>query len=424
MKQFFHRLRYWAGGLMIDPTLSSDQNTLILVVTLLFFGNGFSATFVNTFLYATDGGLKSVIAYNVFNYGGVMCFAGLVAALGRKIGLKNCMFIGMGFFVATYALLLILRERAGEVVWLIGLTMALASSFFYVTHNAIVLARTDNAIRDRYFSRQGIFTTAGNLIAPFVAGYSIALIGGTAGYLCMFALSLVMYLAAGTVALRLGPAAQTGGAKSCFLLTLRLGAKRKNYRDTLIASILRGVREGTMWVLAPTLLFAAADTGLVGVYNLVTSGLLIASLWISQRVLRPDNRSRWLLLSVSMLACSTLVFLLKVNVVTIFTYGILTSLGMAFFNTPTSCIYCNVTSSLPAAGRRSLEGMAIQEMMLNFGRMAAMAVLFALPSIDAVLVGAMIAAGFSQFAVWFFYARAQKYTALPQPAAASQGIGA
>lgn len=412
MSRFFRRLFFHIGNFFADPALTHDQRTLIAIVTLLFFGNGFSGTFVNTFLYSAGGNLKSVILYNIYNYCGVVVASMLIAVVGRRFTMKNCLILGMGFYVVVYVLLLYLREAAAGYVWLVGTLMALGSSFFYIPHHSLVYQRTDDRVRDLYFSRQGIFTTIGSLVAPFISGYAITAIGGTTGYLAMFSLSLLMFIVAGVIALRLERGRPVLSVRSFLFLTFRQAIKRTNYRDVLIASVLRGVREGTMWVLVGTLLFSMSDNFAVGIYNFVTSGLLIVSFYISQKQLRPDNRRSWLLLSTSLLAFSTLLFAIELSPLTIFTYGIITSLGMAFFNTPTASIYYHVASSLPASNRRSLEAMALQEMMLNIGRGISMVSLFFLPDSLLVLIVVMVVAGFLQFATWFFYARADKHTCL------------
>ncbi len=404
-RTFFH-----IGRLFADAELTRDQRTLIAIITLLFFGNGFSGTFVNTFLYASDGGLNSVLVYNIYNYCGVVGAAFIVAFIGRTITMKNCLILGMCFFSAVYALLLCLREAASGYVWLIGLLTALASAFFHIPHASLVFQRTDNRIRDLYFSRQGIFTMIGVLVAPFIAGYAIDMIGGTRGYLFMFSLSLLMYIIAGIIALRLERTRTGGNSRNFLFLTLRLVVVRRNYRAVALASVLRGIREGTMWVLTGTLLFAISNNATVGIYSFVTAGLIVISLYAVQRVLRPHNRSAWLLLATSFMAFSTLLFLFGLTTTIFFVFGVLISFGMAFFNTITASIYCHVTSSLPASNRRSLEGMAIQEIMLNVGRGMSMIAILLLPHTQLFLIYAMIVAGFLQLATWFFYARAEKYT--------------
>ena|GEM_PF-2033235 len=410
MGNLLRRIKYVAGNIFTDTYLSRDQKTLITILTLLFFGNGFSGAFVNAFLFSNGGGLRSVLIYNLFTYGGVVVFSLLVALVARRFTMKNSLIVGMSFYITMYAIILIFQQSIGGYAWLVGLFTALANSFFYIPHSCLVFQMTDNGGRDYYFARQGIFTTAGNLIAPFASGYVIQLIGGINGYLTMFAMSLIMYSIAGVMAFRLSKAKMIN-KKSYLFLTLRLAMIRPNFRNVTIAGVLRGLREGTMWVLAGTLLMkVTANTSVVGMYSLITSLMLIISLWVSQKLIREHNRARFLFLGVSGLVVPSLLFLMGIDVYIMFAYGIISSMLMAFFNTPVSCIYYNVLSTLPSSNRRSLEGMAIQESMLNIGRFISIFVLFFVYSGQRHMIYVMVGSGVIQLATWFFYMRGDKWS--------------
>jgi len=401
----FRRIKYVTGNIFSDTYLSRDQKTLITMLTLLFFGNGFSGAFVNAFLYSNGGGLRSVLVYNLFVYGGVVVCSLLVAMVARRFTMKNSLIVGMSFYISMYAVILIFQQNIAGYAWVVGILTALANSFFYIPHSCLVFQMTDNGGRDYYFARQGIFTTIGSLVAPFVSGYVIQLIGGINGYLTMFAMSLIMYSIAGVMAFRLSKSKMIN-KKSYLFLTLRLAMIRPNFRNVTIAGVIRGIREGAMWVMAATLLVkATSDTSVVGIYSLVTSLMLIISLRVSQKMIRENNRGKYLLLGVSALAFPSLLFLMGIDVYIIFAYGIISSALMAFFNTPVSGIYYNVLSTLPNSNRRSLEGMAIQESMLNIGRFIAILTLYFVAAEQQNIIYVIVGSGILQFATWFFYRR-------------------
>lgn len=406
---FMRRIRFVIGNFFADSYLSHDQKTLIYIITLLFLGNGFSGTFVNAFLFSNGGGLKSVLIYNMYNYGSVVVCSLGVALLARRISLKNSLILGMVFYITMYALILVLQKSIGAYAGVVGILTGLASSFFYIPHSCLIFQMTDNSGRDYYFSRQGIFTTIGSMIAPFTAGHLISIIGGINGYLSMFALSLLMYFVAGVLAFRLSRTNMIN-KRSYLLATIRLAMTRANFRNVLWASILRGLREGAMWVMVGTLLLKVTnkDTSMVGTYSLITSILLIASFQISQKVLRYENRSKYLFISVCALALPSLLFLIEVSVWTIFAYGIISTVFMAFFNTPVSSIYYNVLSTLTGSSKRSLEGMAIQESMLNVGRFLAVLILLFVVLEQEQVVFVLVGASVLQLLTWLFYHRAEK----------------
>src|SRR5690606_8720357 len=138
---------------------------------------------------------------------------------------------------------------------------------------------------------------AAGLAGPAVAGAIIGMMEGLTGYIATFSLSLVLFVAAAVVSLRVGRAEKSHKA---FYLNLTPLVMRRVPRwfKALLGFFVMGLYQGVMLFLPNILLFLTVGReDWVGYLGVFFSGLVIASGYVISRTAKEELAKIYVLLS-------------------------------------------------------------------------------------------------------------------------------
>ena len=172
----------------------------------------------------------------------------------------------------------------------------------------------------------------------------------------------------------------------------------------MIGESLRGLRDGVMIFLPGILLYSLASSeSIIGYYTLFCSSTQLISFYYISRKIVPSTRKNYLLVGVLALVLTSPIFIFKLNVYTLFIYGLITSFFIAWVNNPTAGMIYWVIHKTPNSNKRRIEGIVVREVHLNIGRALGALMLFALPEDIRTIAYIVFGLGLSQIMIWALF---------------------
>lgn len=411
------RMSGLTGGFFGCAILTRDQKNLLLSMSFLFIATGLSIIFINTFLYwavmQADGtsarAMNTVLRYNLFFFASTCVFSVVAGLLSRYLPGAR-MSVGLVCYASLYVLLLVFGEDVPRYEWLLGILAGLGASFYHISYNAAIIGFTGERGRGYYMCMQNVITALAGILAPFLTGIVLSVVGGLRGYQSIFTASLLLLVASEVVSTRL-PHIAKSKQSNFFLKLLTKIFTNKALVAASIAEAIRGIRDGVMIFLPITLLMVmGAPVAVVGLYILVCTLLQAVSSRLVRRTLYFSNSLRFLGIAVIAAIAAPLFFIWQISAVSVFAYGVITSITYGFFLLPSVLYYHQAVGSLSDIPKRPADGMAVRDFCLNLGRTAGVAILLMIPKEMIWLAYAMVGLGLSQLLVMFFYSFASKYS--------------
>jgi len=397
---------YIKGKLHSQSYISSELVTLLFVHGIFLLGVGLSNTFINIFLWKENQSLKIVIMYNLLQFATTPLFFMLAGWLAKKVTLTATLRIGIICYSILFIVLLLLQSEASKYVWLLGILMGISCGFYYMSYNVLGYDFSSDQNRDFVMGIQGLVVSFATMVAPFAAGVIIQYLSGNKGYITVFSLSLILFIIAAVLSFRI-PNKRID--KHYYLKSiLFMPFRKKNWALVMAGESLRGFREGVMAFLTNILLYAIVNSEMVlGSYTLIVSGIQLFSFYVIAGRMKPYTRKGYMMVGAIALALVSSVFMLKINVVTLFIYGIISSFFITFINNPTASIIYWVIHKTPNSAKRRIEGIAVREVYLNLGRVAGVSLLLLISENIQVIPVIIFILGLSQLLMWYLFNKVQ-----------------
>lgn len=411
MSAYLKRMGTRLGTLFSGGVLLREQKLFMAAVSLFFVAAGLSGMFVNTFIYScayTSGelvsGIKSVAYYNLCLYASMAVFSIVIGIVGKGLQSRLLMGAGLCLYALVFVLLLLLGKECINYIWALGFLSGMGTALFQFTYSDAVTFATSGENRDYYLSIQGIINAVTAVLTPLAAGVLIDLIGGFNGYTVLFSVILVVLAACFVCCLGL---TYSDGKKpnthfgNVFLYSIR----DKSMRYASLGELISGIREGVMAFLVPVLLFVLGFSNIaVGLYVFVFTGLqLVFSRWAQEKT-NVRNRAYIIFLSCLLFGGIGFVFMAGVDIVPIFSYGIVTAVVQSFFAAAVFYVFYEAAYKIPNGYHKNLEILTIREFYRNVGRVTGIFVLLLMPQETKHLVYAVIILGVSQLFAWVLFA--------------------
>lgn len=180
---FSARVRSAVGG----DTLGSTYYQFLVVHTGFMIFTGLPSVFINTFLMSQTSDIDVVLVYNMLNFS--------VRHWECSFLPRQCtafiqeQFLFWEFWIQPSVLgTYLFNTRAAEYVFILGVTSALASAFYWISYSQLLTEYTDLQNRDSGMAIVSIVSSIVNLVAPLVAGALISVVGGTGAIILCLAL--------------------------------------------------------------------------------------------------------------------------------------------------------------------------------------------------------------------------------------------
>lgn len=181
----------------MNNKLSKESKVLLTIGCLFNAGLTIASTFVNVYLIRLTNNMGLMILQNIANY--LMIISGFV--LGTRLTKKNVIMlsllrIGITAVISYYALVLLLKENAGDYLILLGLCNGIGQGFYYFTFNILIGKLLRNNEQSKFFSYQSSFGYFFGVLAPTISGYIIVKFTELTGYYVLFGTAVLVFVLA------------------------------------------------------------------------------------------------------------------------------------------------------------------------------------------------------------------------------------
>ncbi len=345
--------------------LSHDARILLAVGGLFTISTALSGTFVNVYLWRARNDFVMIGIFNLFQYLTIPAAFFLGGQLTRKKSAGLSLRIGLLFHIAFFLSILLVNRRAPTYVIPLGILLGLAAGFYWVASQILTFDLTNRMNRDTFNSTLGMIFSISGMLSPLISGYVITVFPAFTGYRLIFLVSVAFYVVIWLVSylLKTKPYAKPIALLSCY----RKAAL--SYRYILLGHYFFGIRNGIFMFLINLLVFITAGNELsIGKLSLVTALVSFVTFYGLEKILKPKRRVFFFTLGAVMMLCSVLFLVWRVNLITLFTFGILNAIFVPFFHVPFESATLNVIDK-NAATRSRTEYIILKEIFLNLGRL-------------------------------------------------------
>lgn len=411
MNRGFVRVKARIADALGTAVLSKRFMAFVGVHTCFLIFTSLHGIFINTLLIRVTGDNSITLWYNVIYY---FCFAismPLGAIFMRKtspsISLRTGILLYISMYVAFFALML--TGTLGMGMPIIAVLSAFAATAYWIAYNVLLIEFTSEDNRDVGISLMGMSSGLVSLIMPSVSGVVIAAFQGMGGYYVMFGLSLaVAILTIALIVLKI-PSIASKTKSTYFKLAMHDILTTKVWKICMICEFVKGLREGTFAFFLNVLLFdLVQNEALIGLNTFLASLLGILANWATSRFLHPNNRVRWILISVTVLFTANCMLFLKLDAVTI----ILMSVINAFFNivllNPLASILFSLFARTENGAQAKYEFLGIKDCLLGIGRGVGVVIVLLFPPTRKGYLIAMCVLTATQYISAFLASRAVK----------------
>ena len=369
MKQRASRLFDGVKTLLGGDALGAGYYRFLLVHTSFMVFNRLPYVFINTMMLGQTNDVKVVVMYNAtFFLGSAVAMLAAAEFLHRTNSGVTAV-VGIIGYNILYLVLIVLGDRASQWHLWLGLLTGLADGCYWLSYGHLLSDVTDLSNRDSGIAIVSIFSNVVNLTVPLLAGFIIERVGGTSGYITVFAIALAVSVVACALALRL-PKRRMGGKHHVdYGVTLRLVWKSKHLLYSLLAQCCKGVREGAFtFILSIVLYQMVSNELLVGFNTFLSAAAAIASFVIASRILSLANRVKYMGVAVAVLTGIAALCILRLSPVMVILYTVINSFFAGFLENSTYSTFLDMMQMVPEMEHHRPELLAVNDTVLELGR--------------------------------------------------------
>lgn len=367
------------AGSTVDPSrrLSAEAVLTIGIHSLFQFGASMAGLFLNLYLWRLTEDLAVNGIYNIIVFlltpVGFLAGAWLAKRTDRLVTYR----IGIVLTALFYLLVIAAGTAVVKYYILFGLFNGFASGMYWTAYLVLMYDVSTGANRIRFLGLNTTFFNLAGLAGPAVAGTIIGIMEGLTGYLATFSLSLVLFVAAALISLRIRPSELRHKAFYMNLVPLAL-RRQPDWLKALLAFFLWGLFQGITLFLPNIMLYKTVGReDWVGYLTIFFSGLVILSSFIISRFAREHLGRLYVLLSSVGVSLGAAFLFIDFTFWTVAVFMILFSLSNPLMHNTLSNHYYRQIALLPLKGQLRNEAVVMRETFLNAGRVLSIAALLA-----------------------------------------------
>lgn len=348
-----------------------------------------SNVFVNTFFLRVTSDLMPIATYNL-----CLCASSAVAfplfgAATKKIGSANVQRAGILLQIMYLGFILLMGDNVSQMVVICGILSGVATSSMAIAGNKLTIEYTNTNCRSAYLSVSGTFTSIVSVVSPLISGFIIARFAGLKGYYITFLLSLVLYVIAFILTIWFNEKPK----KSRFEFFQMLKLRNKTFALLNVGQFAVGVRDGIFGFLISIMMFEIVKSE--GIYGITTSFaklIVVAAYFLGVKFINPKNLFKWLRPSMWLMFAAPIPLFLLQNQLGLTAQIIMDSIASPLVAITLNSLIYNKLEKIGQNGKTE-EAIAVQQVWLNFGKVAGIAgfmVLYPLLNYAAVLLIVLI----------------------------------
>ncbi len=353
--------------------LGPDPRRLLASGGLVNAGLATSSVFVSLFFYLASGSVSEMALYSVGRYAGLIVMSLVVVRAFPNSSPRRLFRVGLLLSAAFYGALIALGRSAGDLAAPLGLFNGAALGIYWFGANTLAYDVLEPDERGHYYGWNFALMSVLNVVMPLTAGFVIARIGGTPGYIAVFAIALASFFAAFVSARGLADTRGVGGVSLRYALSFPL--QRTEWGRMWIALVLRGFKQASggvgLILLVALATHSSRDQGefaamasLAGVGTSLVAGRLPAR-W----------RSTGMWVGATGFDAATLLLFLHLNFRVLLAYGFVTGLIYPTLMVPLASLVLETIADDPLAHKLRGGYVLSREIAANVGRIVAVGLL-------------------------------------------------
>ena len=343
-------------------------------------------TFVNVYLFRLGHGYADPAYYQML--ANAVIPLGFVAGayIARRQSSAATYRAGLILHEVFLLLILILRERCVDHLFVVGILSGLATGFYWQGWILMMVDLSGEESRDAMLgSQQWVYFVAGLTGAP-LAGWFLSPFADLQGYNYVFAFSSLLFAAAWWVS-RPIQTSRLHGAPS--LLRLIKARKPHGWAAMSFSSVLMGLLSVSALFLTTLISFESKgnESG-TGQYTLLNAGLGFAATWFMARYGARQTRLRTLAWAGLVVAVVALPLAFQRSFALIMLYGAGMAIALSFFNVALFVSHLSILSSKASFHARRADALVMRESWIAVGRVAGYAfIMLMVGNIDSKALG-------------------------------------
>lgn len=300
------------------------------------------------------------------------------------------MMIGIVFHLTLYAVAIVAGKNLLNYIFIVSLLAGLGATFFYLSYYSLMNVVITGLAKKQYVMFQGIISVGFGIILPLLSAGLIAVCKGTIGFTVVFWLCLFVCVAAVLLTVKMekirGQSRQTYFA-NVFIKSL----VNKKYFAVSICDVLRGLKEGTVSFFIPVMLYQLSDNiFVVGVYFSLCAMFGILGNILMQKFNITRHPISLMFVSIFFQFAALCVMIFKINILTIFLFGIICAIFAPMHITPLFMTYYNALESMGnSIYKRNLESACVKEIYFNLGRVVSIMIMMSTMRNTIVTIGVL-----------------------------------
>ncbi|WP_240469328.1 MFS transporter [Gracilibacillus thailandensis] len=269
-----------------EKRLSSHAINILINHAIFQFGGSLSIIFVNLYLWRLTNSLWVNGLYNLVAILSQAATTFFIGKISKKKGRTTIYRYGILMTAIFYLLIVIVQEEIVHYFYLFALLRGIAQGLYWVAYFTIVHEVSSDQNRHRYLGWNQIVMGSANLIAPALAGFIIGSFTGLSGYLIVFSIAFLMFLAATVGSFRIKK--ESIRHRNYYMKYLgQIMERRKAFRNALAGWFIIGFPQGILMYIPPILIYSIfEDESVVGYLN---AGFLAVSILASYVISRFAN---------------------------------------------------------------------------------------------------------------------------------------
>lgn len=342
----------------------------------------FSGTFIHIFLTRLADNIYVVMLFSMIVYSTTGAMMLLAAVFLRHKSPAFLMRIGFGFYLALFALLIVLRENSVKVMPLMGLLQGSGAAFYWICYFYLYTEYTTNNNRDVSGSFIALLTSLSQVTVPLLSGFIISRFLGFTGYIIVFSLAFLGMLFAASFSATLAPVepAFVMGSRPKHGKTLKLILTDRRYLRGFLAEGSKGVRDGVFQFFLNVILYKLVRNELlVGFNSFFSAFLSLLGIWVMSKVLKPGLRIRAMTAAVTILSFFGLIFAFRMHAFTVILLNVVNAGVYPFFNYSETNIFLHLLQKMPYTAECQPEFFGFREVFLGLGRCLGLSMLLLVP---------------------------------------------
>lgn len=353
-------------------TILNEKYRILIHITVLFFLScTISDSFINVFIYGQTKNATAVIVNNLSTYVTMIVFSLIYVRLKKRFRLEALFRFGILCFAFRYLLIMLLGEKIGAFVVLVGALQGTSCVFYYVPLNTFLLKYNEGNLdaQGKYFGTFSLVTGIVSMIVPGCAGF-VAEKFGTIGYSALFLSTAIGLLLCYLLAIKMPPVEAEsagnvfGGIADCM--------RNKNVRSGVFAELLRGAFQGNFGTLIVLMFFMVTQSEfLIGLTGLPLSLCGILGSVLTIRFMSEQNSKRIVIFSTGLILLFSILCGIRPAALIIFVFWVFFQLLSNPCNSAMDLLVARALKSYP------VEGYVCREVFINIGRI--IGALIALP---------------------------------------------